>query len=320
MLSRMKSVVTRYEGNPILKPSDMPAACCAVYNSGVIRTPEGEYIMASRFESPDKDQFIWVSRSRDGYRFVPDDEPVRFACKPGEEAEYHENTFVRDPGIHSWYDPRINPLEGEYYITYCAGGDYACRIVIGKTRDFRTIEHVSFPLHINNRNAVLFPEKIDGRYWMLHRPQNLNARESGAIWIADSPDLVYWGNCRIVARSQAYWECTKIGPAAPPIRTDEGWLVVYHGVFPHANGMSYGGGVMLLDLANPGIVKARARMPILFVQELYEQVGMVPDIVFPGAVIPEDDGTVKIYYGAADYVQCVATARMADLIEACYHR
>ena len=184
MQNKNFDVIKRYEGTPILTPADMPAPCCAVYNSGVIKTPEGEYIMASRFETPAKEQKVWISRSKDGFHFTPDREPVRFVCKPEDEEEYRE-VVLDYPGhfIGSWYDPRINPVEGEYYITYCVGGDFNCRIAIGKTTDFKTIEHVSFPMHIQNRNAVLFPEKIGGEYWMLHRPQS-GKDTSGNIWIA----------------------------------------------------------------------------------------------------------------------------------------
>ena len=315
-----KEIVTRYEHNPILKPEDMPLPCCAVYNSGVVKTPEGLYVMASRFEEPNKKQYIWVSSSNDGIHFIPDPEPVNFTYADEEREEYEETVYMnyqKGALIGSWYDPRINPVDGEYYITYCVGGDYGCRIAIGKTNDFKTIQHVSFPLHILNRNAVLFPEKINGEYWMLHRPQNMASSGNGNIWIASSPDLKYWGNCRIVAKPEQFWENKKIGPAAPPIKTDKGWLIVYHGVFPHSDGVNYGGGVMLLDLEKPWKVVGRCEDPILYVKELYEMVGQVPNVVFPGAVIPEEDGTVKIYYGGADYVQCMATAKLDDLVNAC---
>ncbi len=317
MQNKNFDVIKRYEGNPILTPADMPAPCCAVYNSGVIKTPEGEYIMASRFETPAKEQKVWISRSKDGFHFTPDREPVRFVCKPEDEEEYRE-VVLDYPGhfIGSWYDPRINPVEGEYYITYCVGGDFNCRIAIGKTTDFKTIEHVSFPMHIQNRNAVLFPEKIGGEYWMLHRPQS-GKDTSGNIWISSSPDLKYWGNCKIVAKSEQYWENTKIGPAAPPIKTKEGWLIVYHGVFPHTNGFNYGGGVMLLDLEKPWKVIGRCKDPILYVKESYEMIGQVPNVVFPGALIPEENGLAKLYYGGADYVQCLAETKIEDLIEIC---
>lgn len=311
-------VIRRYEKNPILTPSDMPQPCCAVYNSGVVKTPAGEYIMASRFEGLDKRQCIWVSRSKDGINFIPDNEPVRFTYSDKDKEEY-EDVVYNHPGHHigSWYDPRINPVDGEYFITYCVGGDYNCRIAIGKTTDFKTIEHVSFPLHILNRNAVLFPEKINGEYYMLHRPQNSSSVASGNIWIASSPDLKYWGNCKTIARPEQYWENTKIGPAAPPIKTDKGWLIVYHGVFPHCNGVNYGGGVMLLDLEKPWKVIGRCKDPILYVKEPYEMIGQVPNVIFPGALVPESDGNAKLYYGGADYVQCVAYTNISDLIDIC---
>ena len=313
-----KDILKRYENNPILHPDDMPAPCCAIYNSGVVKLPSGEYVMMSRFEEPNKKQKIWTSRSKDGIHFVPDPEPVKIVCKP-EEQEFFDEVTLPNSGhlIGSWYDPRICPVEDEYYVVYCVGGDFGCRIAIGKTEDFKTIEHVSFPLHINNRNAVLFPEKINGEYVMLHRPQD--TVQSGHIWITSSPDLKYWGPCRDIAQPEHYWENKKIGPAAPPIKTDKGWLTVYHGVFPNCNGVNYGGGVMMLDLENPSKVIGRCKDPILYVKEPYEMIGQVPNVVFPGAVIPEDDGTVKIYYGGADYVQCVATAKLDDLIEACFN-
>lgn len=316
------NIVTRYAGNPILKPSDMPVPCCAVYNSGVIKTPDGEYIMASRFEEPNKMQKIWVSRSRDGFHFQPDPEPVQIICDEKDREVFDEVVYLnhcKGALIGSWFDPRINCVEGKYYITYCVGGDYGCRIAIAETEDFKTLKHVSFPLHILNRNAVLFPEKINGEFWMLHRPQNASSVNQGFIWSSHSPDLKYWADCRVVATPKEYWENKKIGPAAPPIKTRAGWLTVYHGVFPHSNGVNYGGGVMLLDIDKPWKVIGRCKDPILYVEEPYEMVGQVPNVVFPGAVIAEEDGTVKIYYGAADYVQCVATANLEALIEACLH-
>lgn len=315
-------IITRYEGNPILKPEDMPVACCAVYNSGVVKTSDGEYIMTSRFERPSKEQLIWVSRSKDGIKFIPDNEPVTLVCdNEDEKDEFEEVVYLNHKKgalIGSWFDPRINPIDGEYYITYCVGGDYGCRIAIGKTTDFKTIHHISFPMHINNRNAVLFPEKINGEYWMLHRPQNLSSVNSGFIWITSTKDFRYWGPCKIVARPEQYWENVKIGPAAPPIKTEKGWLIVYHGVFPCCNGINYGAGIMMLDLEQPWKVIGRCKDPILYVKESYEMIGQVPNVVFPGAVIPEGDGTVKIYYGGADYVQCLAIAKLDDLINACF--
>jgi len=313
-----KDIVVRYKDNPILTPGDMPAACCAVYNSGCVKTEGGTYIMASRYESPEKKQYTWVSRSDDGYTFTPDPEPVQFLCNPEDQEEFDRTIKMKGPGIGAWWDPRINPLNGKYYITYAAVSGHGCRIGIGETKDFKTVHHVSFPLHIQNRNAVLFPEKINGEYWMLHRPQQIN--KTGSMWIASSPDLFYWGNCKVIADPQHYLESVKIGPAAPPIKTGKGWLEIYHGVFGNCNGLNYAMGAMLLDLEEPWKIVARAQQPILFVEESYEMMGQVPNVIFPGSVIPEEDGSVKIYYGAADYVQCLATAKLDDLIDACLYR
>lgn len=309
-------LLLRHAGNPILHPRDMPIPCAAVYNSGAIKTPGGEYIMASRFEEPNKRQHTWISRSPDGIRFTPDAQPLRVTCSPAAQAEFDDATKMQGPGIGTWWDPRINPLEGKNYMTYAAVSRSGCRVGIAEfAADFKSATHVSFPHHVQNRNAVLFPERIDGLYWMLHRPQTPNG--GGAIWISASPDLLYWGQCRPIAHAQYYWENKKIGPAAPPLRTDRGWLIVYHGVFPHCNGVNYGGGVMMLDLKCPWKVIGRSPDPILWCEESYEMIGQVPNVIFPGAAIPEPDGSVKIYYGGADYVQCLATGRIDELIAAC---
>jgi predicted GH43/DUF377 family glycosyl hydrolase len=320
MIVQKKDWVTRYEGNPILHPKDMPVPCCAVYNSGCVKTPEGQYIMATRFETPDKQQHIWIARSDDGIRFTLDSDPLEFEVEPCDRDEFDATTTMQGPGIGSWWDPRITRIDETYYITYCANSAVGCRIGIAETDDFKTARHISFPLTVQNHNAVLFPEKISGEYWMLHRPDNQPRARNSSMWIASSPDLKYWGKSKVVAGREQYWESFKMGPAAPPIRTEKGWLEVYHAVFNHNGGNNYAAGVMLLDIEKPWQVVARAKYPILFVEEQYEMIGQVPNVIFPGGVVPEDDGTVKIYYGGADYVQCLATAKLDDLIAACFER
>lgn len=308
-------VLERHPSNPILHPRRMPFPCAGVYNSGVVKTAGGDYIMASRVEEPSKRHHAWISRSRDGVQFTPDPEPLRVRCHAAQQAEFDDATRIAPPGLGTWWDPRLNPLEGEHYLTYAAVSKTGCRIGLARVApDFRSAQHLSFPHHIQNRNAVLFPEKIGGLYWMLHRPQHPNG--GGSIWISASPDLHFWGQTRPVAHPHRFWEHKKIGPAAPPIRTAEGWLIVHHGVFPHCNGVNYAAGAMLLDLEQPWRVVARGAHPILWVEEPYEMVGQVPNVVFPGAVIPETDGSVKVYYGGADYVQCLATGTLAGLLAA----
>ncbi len=316
MIYPKKDVLVRHPDNPIVKPEDMPAACMGVYNAGVTRTPEGEYVMASRFESGDKVQYIWMLRSEDGVNFTPDPGPLEFVGDAEKMAEFERCTSAAGAGLNAWWDPRINPLDGTYYLTFAANSTRGVRIGIARTDDFKTAEPVCFPFPIHNYDGVLFPDKIGGEYWMLHRP--VGQWGPTCIWIASSPDLHYWGNCRQIARPQHFWEGAKIGAGSPPVRTEKGWLIVYHGVFPHTNGKNYSAGAMLLDLEEPWKVVARTDTALLFVQETYEMIGQVPNVIFPGALIVEPDRTVKVYYGAADYVECLATGNLDDLVDACF--
>ena len=119
------AIVERYPDNPILRPSDLPAPCCAVYNSGVVKLPDGSYVMASRYEELNKTQGIWVSRSSDGIHFTPDPLPPVFVCGPEDQEEFDETVWMnrqKGAAIGSWFDPRICPVEGKYYLVYCVGG------------------------------------------------------------------------------------------------------------------------------------------------------------------------------------------------------
>jgi predicted GH43/DUF377 family glycosyl hydrolase len=313
-----KDVLVRHPENPIVKPGDMPAECMAVYNAGVTKTPEGEYVMASRFESGDKVQYIWMLRSQDGVHFEPDPEPLEFVGEKAAMAEFEEFTTVRGAGLNAWWDPRINPLDDTYYLTFAANSGHGVRIGIAQTDDFKTATPVGFPFPIHNYDAVLFPEKIGDEYWMLHRP--VGRWGPTCMWIASSPDLRYWGKCQPVTGPQHFWESDKIGAGSPPVRTEHGWLIIYHGVFSHTNGKNYSAGAMLLDLEEPWKVVARTDTALLFVQETYEMIGQVPNVIFPGALVVEPDRTVKVYYGAADYVECLATGNLDDIITACFDR
>ena len=167
----MKSIFKRYAENPVLSPEDMPGDCFAVYNGGAVKI-NGEYIALVRTEDSARYQRIWCARSRDGYRFTPDPEPVKIVADDMDEyLKYAKDSF---------FDPRINVVEGKFYVTYAAYTfKYGSRIGLGVTEDFKTIRHIGFPLHVLNRNAVLFPEKIDGLYVMLHRPEGAAAETSG---------------------------------------------------------------------------------------------------------------------------------------------
>lgn len=302
--------IQRYADNPIMDAERIPAPCFAAYNGGVVKNGD-EYVMLLRMESMARKYYCWVARSRDGFLFAPDPEPVTFTSS--DEQLYNEYAN------YSFYDPRMTYLDECWHVTYCAKSRHGCRIAIGRTSDFKTIEHVSFPLHIQNRNGVLFPEKINGRYVMLHRPQALS--DNGNIWIAHSPDLIHWGDCECIAevssQDEGCWGAIKIGPGAPPIKTEYGWLEIFHGVYNSCRGHVYGMGCMLLDLKNPSRVIGRNPAAILLPQTLYERTGQVPNVIFPTGVILEDNGELKIYYGAADQCECLAVTKLDEIVATC---
>ena len=303
----MKSIFKRYSKNPILRPEDMPSDCFAVYNGGVVKT-HGGYIALVRTEDSVRYQRVWCARSSDGYRFFPDPEPVRFIADDMEQ--YRKYTAV------SFFDPRINPVEGKFYITYAAYTfRYGCRIGIGETEDFRTVRHISFPHHVQNRNAVLFPEKINDMYVMLHRPETGGI---GNLWISRSPDLRFWGDCEVVAdRGSGRWDSIKIGAGTPPLKTSRGWLVVTHAVDSNCSGQFYTVGAVLLDLQEPSKLVARSRM-LMCPEMPYETNGFAPNVVFPCGAVPEPDGSLKLYYGAADNFECLAETTVQALLDECH--
>jgi predicted GH43/DUF377 family glycosyl hydrolase len=186
---------------------------------------------------------------------------------------------------------------------------------VASTKDFKKFKKIAVAAVPTNRNMVLFPEKIGGLYVRLDRPWE--GGMSGNIWISYSPDLVFWGKSEVIMTSRGFaWDQGKIGPGAPPIRTDEGWLCIYHGVTPRVNAKIYKAGVALLDLEDPRKVIARSKEYLMAPREDYERVGDVPNVVFPTAVIPyPEKDELRIYYGGADTVMCLATAKISELID-----
>lgn len=299
----MRDVVQRYAGNPILTPEMIPGAN-AVFNSAVARFGDG-YVGVFRVEKRQGFQSLRVAWSDDGitgWRFDPDEVLV-----PTEEpfVTYEE----------ARYDPRITQIGDTYYVCHASENRYGCQISVASTKDFRRFEKIAVAAEPTNRNMVLFPEKIGGLYVRLDRPFEYGDR--GNLWISYSPDLVYWGRSECIMTSRTFaWDQGKIGPGAPPIRTKEGWLMIYHGITPRVNAKIYKAGVALLDLEDPRKVIARGKEYVLAPREAYERVGDVPNVVFPTAVIPyPEKDECRIYYGGADTVFCMATARISDLID-----
>jgi predicted GH43/DUF377 family glycosyl hydrolase len=150
-------------------------------------------------------------------------------------------------------DPRITSVEGRYLITYSAYSRHGVRIGLAETEDFKTVQRIALITEVDYRNAVIFPEKINGLFARLDRPHS--EMNPWSIWVSYSPDLTFWGQSKSVMKPERYhWDEMKIGPGAPPIRTDQGWLSIYHGVFPTMAGCVYRLGAALHDLQDPAKV------------------------------------------------------------------
>lgn len=300
------SLVERYPGNPILTKHDVPYAVETVHNAGAIKF-EGRYILLFRSHRHNGRSIIGIARSDNGYDFDVDPEPFMV---PSIEADFSQ---FEEYGVE---DPRICPLDDAYYITYSAYSRFGVRIGLARTYDFKTVERISLISEPDMRNVVIFPETFDGRYARLDRPHS--EINPWSIWLSWSRDLVHWGESVPVINPVNYhWDQMKIGPGATPIKTPDGWLNIFHGVFPTMDGSVYRLGVALHDIANPATVLGVADNWILSPEDSWELTGYVHNVVFTCGAVAEDDGTLKIYWGAADNVMCVGTARIADLVQLC---
>jgi len=300
-----KQIVKRYSKNPIITNELMPFSCRGVYNSSAVKH-ENSYIMVLRAEGYNLLDSFWVAESKNGY----DNWEIKQMIKLPETEEY------RKYGDNQ-YDPRITRLDNTYYITFCVHGVNGARMGLMSTRNFMDFKWEHFLTGCGFRNTVLFPEKINGLYVALERPNS-----SGDIWFTQSPDLIYWGNHKQVLGSPfSVWSSGKIGPCGTPIKTGKGWLIIFHSVQIICDyEYIYHTGVMITELNNPWKIIRVGEEPILSPEEPYELSGHAPNVVFASSQIVEPDGSVKIYYGAADRYQCVADTHIDLLLEAALKR
>lgn len=301
-----KSLIKRYEKNPILTRADVPYPVETVHNAAVVKH-EGIYIMLFRSHLRNGRSIIGMAKSDDGFTFRVEPEPFLTPAKEGMFSEYEEY------GVE---DPRISKIDGTYLITYSAYSHHGVRIGLAGTQDFKTVQRIALITQADCRNVVLFPEKINGRYVRFDRPHSEISPWS--IWISHSPDLVHWGDSKVVIKPLPYhWDEMKIGPGAPPIKTDRGWLNIYHGVFKTMDGAIYRLGVALHDLEDPSRVLGVSDEWILQPEDPWEISGYVHNVVFSCGAVKEDENSLKIYWGGADTVVCVGTASIKSLVDLC---
>ncbi|MDI9478118.1 MAG: glycoside hydrolase family 130 protein [Bacillota bacterium] len=297
-----EGVVWRYSKNPII-PRDLIPGSNSIFNSAVVPF-EGEFAGVFRVDNTAREMNLHVGRSEDGINWELEEEPIKFIYEDEEVGK-------------SWYkyDPRVVKIEDKYYIVWC-NGYYGPTIGLGYTYDFKEFYQLENAFLPFNRNGVLFPRKINGKYYMLSRPSDNGHTPFGDIFLSESPDLIYWGKHRYVMGTTGGWQSTKIGAGPVPIETSEGWLLIYHGVLTSCNGFVYSIGAALLDIDEPWKVRYRTKPYILSPQTYYECVGDVPNVVFPCATLHDSaTGRIAIYYGGADTVVALAFAHVDELVE-----
>jgi predicted GH43/DUF377 family glycosyl hydrolase len=293
----------RYKKNPILTANEWPYPAHAVFNPGAALV-DGETLLLVRVEDLRGFSHLTIARSVDGKtKWRVDVEPALVADKTHDEQRFG----VEDPRI-VWLEPL-----GEYAVAYTSFVRDETVVSLATTADFKTFNRYGRLLPPEDKDASLFPRKINGRFALIHRPI---IRGEGHMWISFSPDLKYWGDHRLLLTTRpASWDVHRVGLGPPPIETAEGWLVIYHGVRRTASGSLYRSGLALLDLDEPWRVIRRSEDWVFGPRTYYEMIGDVPGVVFPcGFVLDEKTREFRVYYGAADSVVALATADFDDVL------
>ncbi len=300
-------VVWRYSENPIV-PRDAIPCSNSIFNSAVVPF-EGEFAGVFRVDDKRREMRIHSAHSKDAIHWNIDPEPFVLLNPNASEVG----------GFVYGYDPRCCKIDGEYVVTWC-NWYHGPTIGVATTTDFKTYHQKENAFLPFNRNGVMFPEKINGNYAMLSRPSDNGHTPFGDIYYSESPDLCFWGKHRYVMGTKGGWQSTKVGAGPIPIKTDEGWLLFYHGVLTSCNGFVYSFGACLLDLEKPWKVIYRTEPYLLSPQKLYEQVGDVPNVAFPCAALTDAaTGRIAIYYGGADTVICMAFCQVDEVVDFIKH-
>lgn len=297
---------TRHPANPIITPAHLPYVANSVFNPGAALC-NGETILLLRVEDRRGLSHLTVARSEDGAAGWRIEADPSFVADPD---AYPEETW----GVE---DPRLTYIEEEQrwvvaYTAYSRGGPL---VSLAATEDFKTFERLGAVMPPEDKDAALFPVRFGGRWALIHRPIASFGVFGAHIWISFSPDLRHWGDHQILlrAREGGWWDANKIGLSPQPLKTDRGWLILYHGVRATGVGSLYRLGLALLDLEEPRRVLKRSSEWVFSPTESYERFGDVADVVFPcGWTLVDDE--VRLYYGAADTSVGLATGQLSELL------
>ena len=308
---RERELFSRHPANPLLTADDWPYPVNAVLNPAAAQL-DGTTVLVARVEGLTGISHLSVARSANGVDgWTVDPEPL-LAPAPGNVSEQW-----------GFEDPRVVfvPELDRWVITCTAYGPAGPAVFLATTEDFVSIERYGIIRQPEDKNAALLPHRIDGKWILFHRPtaQFGGPRPHGEILLSRSADLLSWSAPEQVLRPRqgAWWDASRIGIGPPLLRTEHGWLLIYHGVKETVSGSIYRIGLALLDLDEPTRVLQRLPEWILGPLAPYEREGDVPNVVFPcGLVHDEASDQIRLYYGAADTSICLATARLDDLLAA----
>jgi predicted GH43/DUF377 family glycosyl hydrolase len=297
----------RHPKNPLLTAADWPYPIHSVFNPGATLLKDGTTLLLCRVEDRRGHSHLCVAKSKNGVDGWEIDPQPTMAPNPQRNPE--ELWGIEDPRI------TFVPEMDKYVIAYTAYTKSGPGVSLAVTEDFKKFKRLGLVMQPDDKDAALLPRRFDGSFALIHRPVS----DMGAnMWISYSPDLKNWGNHKLLlpARRGGWWDANKIGLSPPPIETDRGWVVLYHGVRQTCAGCLYRLGVALFDLENPERCLLRGDAWVFGPEEPYEWLGDVGGAVFPcGYTIREDGDTIYMYYGAADTSICLATGSIKQILD-----
>jgi predicted GH43/DUF377 family glycosyl hydrolase len=297
----------RHDHNPILTAAQWPYVAHSVFNAGATRLADGTTLLLCRVEDLRGISHLCVARSANGISdWEIDPHPT---LEPDPERHPEELWGIEDPRIT--FVPELN----QYVIVYTSYSRGGPGVSLAVTNDFREFTRYGAIMSPDDKDAALLPRRIGGFWALIHRP---TTGFGAHIWISYSPDLRHWGNHRMIleARRGAWWDANKIGLSPPLIETEEGWLMIYHGVRQTPSGSLYRLGLALFDLENPELCTLRGETWILGPEEPYERNGDVDNVVFPcGYTIGADNDRINLYYGAGDTSVALAYGSIRELLD-----
>lgn len=346
----MKDIARRFSQNPLLAPSDIPPSTSGLeitclLNPGVFRFQDKTWLIVRVAERPtQKDPHISFPILTETGKItiieIEKDHPELIATDARvinyKKTDYlttlsHLRLLYSEDGInfcepkgypllvgegrHETFgieDCRVAQIDTTYYLTFTSVSDNGVGVGLRTTKDWKNFEKHGLILPAHNKDCAIFEEKINGLYYALHRPSSVDLG-GNYIWIASSPDGIHWGNHQCIIKTRkGYWDSKRVGAGAAPIKTEKGWLEIYHGA---NEDHYYCLGAFLLDLNDPTKVLARTEIPIMVPTAEYEINGFFGKVVFTNGHIVEPDGdTLTVYYGAADEFVCGAHFSIKEIL------